>query len=388
MSNLSFRNILSILLCTIFFLASCRSNDSVKPVEGKSLRDSLKFLSDSLSKYKTASVQPGAGAKNVMPLKQLYKKLKSAVFLIYTVDNTDTAQGSGFFVDSSGIAISNYHVFESAGKAVAVTDDDKKYPISQILGYSEEKDYVIFRVGGGDQSFPYVKKCDSAVEIGDDCFAVGNPKGLTQTLSTGIVSGLRFDGKVIQTTTAITFGSSGGALFNSDGQVIGITSGGMGEGNLNFAININEIPFEHFLKRDSAVVPPLPKDIQAEIRENLEGYFKALFDKDYDKLEDYFTDNLFRFYSKFNISDADAVKSLREDAEKSQIESGKVKIHWKTLKIERSLWGYEAKFNAEYFLVRTEKTKPSHFNLDIVVEFNKDLLIQSMYENILSKKNS
>lgn len=357
----------------------------MKPVEGKSLRDSLKLLSDSLSKYQTAA-QSAAPAKNIVPLKQLYKKLKSAVFLIYTIDNTDTAQGSGFFVDSSGIAISNYHVFESAGRAVAITDDGNKYPISQILDYSEEKDYVIFRVGGGGtQPFPFVKKSTSETEIGDDCFAVGNPKGLTQTLSTGIISGIRFDGKVIQTTTAITFGSSGGALFNSDGEVIGITSGGMGDGNLNFAININQIPFENFLKLGSNTAQPLPKNIESEIHKKLTGYFKALFNKEYSDAQEYFTDNLYRFYSKFNITSAEAVKSLQEDWEKSQIQSGSIKVHWKTLGIERNLWGFEAKLNADYYLVRAEKTKPSHFNLDLLVEFNKDLLIQSIYENILTK---
>lgn len=371
------------LFCLIVLLSSCKSNENMQTIEAKSLRDSLKLLTDSLAKLQNS--QPPAAAKNIVPLKQLYKKLKSAVFLIYTIDNTDTAQGSGFFVDSSGIAISNYHVFEAAGRAIAETDDGQKYPISQILDFNEDKDYVIFRVGGGDKPFPFVRRSTLEAEIGDDCFAVGNPKGLTQTLSTGIISGIRFDGKILQTTTAITFGSSGGALFNSDGEVVGITSGGMGEGNLNFAVNINQIPYEKYLQAGSALMPPLPDKIENLVQAHLKGYFAALFNKDYEEAQSFMTDNLYRFYSKFNISSLDAVMSLQKDWENSKIESGKSRIHWETLKIERNLWGYEVKLNVDYDLVRENKTKPSHFNLDLVIEFNKDMLIQSMYENILKK---
>jgi serine protease Do len=367
----------------LFLFASCRSADSPRQAENKSLRDSVKALVDSLAKYRSAQTSPGA--RNIVPLKELYKKLKSAVFLIYTVDNQDTAQGSGFFVDSSGIAISNYHVFESAGHAIAETDDGNKYPISQILAYDEDKDYVIFRVGGGESRFNYVKKSSKDVEVGDDCFAVGNPQGLTQTLSTGIISGIRFEGKIIQTTTQITFGSSGGPLFNGDGEVLGITSGGMGEADLNFCVNIAQIPYEKFLTPGSAIVPPLPDDIGSEIKEHLTAYFKTLTDQRFDSTKEFFTQNLFRFYSKFNVSNEDAAKYLEEDWRKSKITTGRVKINWNSLKIERSLWGYEVKLNADYFLVREEKTKPSHFNLDMIIEFNHDMLIQSMYENILAR---
>lgn len=78
--------------------------------------------------------------------------------------------------------------------------------------------------------------------VGEECFTIGNPKGLNQTLSKGIVSGYRDFNKLIQTTTEITHGSSGGPLFNKKGEVIGITTSGLGEANLNFAINIKEIP--------------------------------------------------------------------------------------------------------------------------------------------------
>lgn len=81
--------------------------------------------------------------------------------------------------------------------------------------------------------------------IGEESFTVGNPQGLTQTLSKGIISGFRENRKYIQTTTEITYGSSGAPLFNRNGEVIGITTGGFGEANLNYAINIKEVPLSN-----------------------------------------------------------------------------------------------------------------------------------------------
>jgi len=66
---------------------------------------------------------------------------------------------------------------------------------------------------------------------------------LSQTLSTGIISGFREDGNLIQTTAEITYGSSGGALFNKRGEVIGMTTSGFGNASLNFAINIKNVDY-------------------------------------------------------------------------------------------------------------------------------------------------
>lgn len=82
--------------------------------------------------------------------------------------------------------------------------------------------------------------------VGEDVFAIGNPKGLEHTLSKGIVSSYRENNTMIQTTTEITHGSSGGPLFNMQGEVIGITTSGVGEANLNFAMNIQILDLIEF----------------------------------------------------------------------------------------------------------------------------------------------
>ena len=85
-------------------------------------------------------------------------------------------------------------------------------------------------------------------KIGEGVFAIGNPEGLEQTLSNGIISSYREDKTYIQTNTAITHGSSGGPLFNMKGEVIGIISLGKQEGSLFFALSILKIPYSSCIK--------------------------------------------------------------------------------------------------------------------------------------------
>lgn len=184
-----------------------------------------------------------------LPLNVLYNKYKTSVFIIYTSNGVEGFQGTGFFVSKSGIAISNYHVFKGTtqGLEVIETYSGEKLKIKNILSKSEKDDYLIFKVNlsGFNISNPipisYVEP-----QIGEDVFAIGNPRGLESTLSKGIISGYRDKRQYIQTTTEITHGSSGGPLLNMKGEVVGITTAGLGEANLNFAINIKHLQLQQY----------------------------------------------------------------------------------------------------------------------------------------------
>ncbi len=176
-----------------------------------------------------------------LSLQELFKKYNSAVFIIYTSDGENTLQGSGFFISSDGVGVSNYHVFKGTNKGAEVIklESGEELKITEVIAADEENDYIIFKVNASSK-INYFKRAASLPEIGDEVFAIGNPKGLDHTLSKGIISGYRGENNgLIQTTTEITHGSSGGPLLNMNGDVIGITSGGIGEANLNFAVNIN-----------------------------------------------------------------------------------------------------------------------------------------------------
>lgn len=181
-------------------------------------------------------------SSTVLSSERLFKKYNPAVFMIFTSDGTNEFQGSGFFITSSGIAVSNYHVFKGTGKGLEVikTVNGKEYKVSEVLAYSEENDYIVFKVNGSN--FSYIPVTKRGFTIGEKVYALGSPKGMENTFSDGMVSQDRGNG-FIQISVPIDHGSSGGALINKYGEVIGITSGGMDTSgaNLNYARDIRLI---------------------------------------------------------------------------------------------------------------------------------------------------
>jgi serine protease Do len=187
--------------------------------------------------------------KKVLSLNELYNKYKKSVFLVYTSDGGRDFQGSGFFISNDGLAVSNYHVFEGTSKGLEIIEtlEGDQFKIKEVLEKSKENDYIIFRVDIGNyEILNPIPVVSHSPDIGEDVFAIGNPRGLESTLSKGIVSGIRENNKLIQTTAEITYGSSGGPLLNMNGEVIGITTAGLGEANLNFALNISSLKLHRF----------------------------------------------------------------------------------------------------------------------------------------------
>jgi|WetSurSiteA1Bulk_404760.scaffolds.fasta_scaffold00080_11 serine protease Do len=186
-----------------------------------------------------------------LPLNELFRKCKPAVFMIKTIDEGNQYQGTGFFISPGGIAISNYHLFEgkTMGKEEIKLADGSQTTIKDFLARNSEEDYIIFQVEVNNP-VQYLSVSSVEPEIGEEVFAIGNPHGLEHTLSQGIVSGYRQEKMLIQTTAEIAQGSSGGPLMNLQGEVVGITSSTLGEANLNFAVNINLLYLSRFLQEE------------------------------------------------------------------------------------------------------------------------------------------
>jgi hypothetical protein len=149
--------------------------------------------------------------------------------------------GSGIFV-RDGIVATNFHVVEDSFGGYAKEIGKKaKYQISGTVGIDRNVDLVLLAIEG--VKAPSLPLGDSeTVQIGDEIYAVGNPLGLEGTFSKGIISGIRKVGsiKLFQITAPISPGSSGGAILNSSGQVIGVSVATFREGqNLNFAIPVS-----------------------------------------------------------------------------------------------------------------------------------------------------
>lgn len=116
--------------------------------------------------------------------------------------------------------------------------------IEDVIAKSEESDFIIFKVEvKGNQRFNYIPIASTSPSVGDKVYAIGSPRGLENTFSSGEVSQWR-DKNLMQISALIDHGSSGGALINEYGEVIGITSGSFYDGsqaNLNYAWSIDVI---------------------------------------------------------------------------------------------------------------------------------------------------
>lgn len=164
-------------------------------------------------------------------------------------ERKERSLGSGFLVDEEGYVLSNYHVVKGANKiTVKLYNEEKQYP-AKLIGYDETYDLALLKIED-KRKFPYVVFGDSdKIEAGDLAIAIGNPFGLNNTVTFGIISakGRNDVGNVlqnfIQVDVSINPGNSGGPLFNIYGEVIGVntmiysTSGG--SVGIGFATPIN-----------------------------------------------------------------------------------------------------------------------------------------------------
>ena len=163
---------------------------------------------------------------------------------------TERGQGSGFIYDTSGLLLTNAHVVEGSNRVMVGLSDGRSVE-GTVVGADRVTDLAVVRLGGGG-SWPVAPLGNSeALQVGDWVIAVGNPFGLDQTVTLGIVSSLNRNAaklgitdkrlELIQTDAAINPGNSGGPLLDADGDVVGINTlvrSGPGAG-LGFAIPIN-----------------------------------------------------------------------------------------------------------------------------------------------------
>lgn len=146
-------------------------------------------------------------------------------------ERVENSLGSGVIVDASGIIATNSHVIKEATEIVVVMQDGREYAAEKKL-VDDETDLAILKIDTKGTALPFLPMADSdALEVGDIVLAIGNPFGLGQTVTSGIVSGLARTGVgpseygfFIQTDAAINPGNSGGALIDMNGSLIGINS--------------------------------------------------------------------------------------------------------------------------------------------------------------------
>ena len=182
----------------------------------------------------------------------LVKKVSPAVVNIYTTttarvqrrlpfpfpgvpqqggDRVQNSLGSGVLVRADGLIVTNAHVVKGADEIRVVLADRREYE-AKLITQDERYDLALLRIEGVEEKFPFLELRDSdSIEVGDVVLAIGNPFGLNQTVTSGIVSavarsagGINDSNFFLQTDAAINPGNSGGALVALDGRLIGINT--------------------------------------------------------------------------------------------------------------------------------------------------------------------
>ncbi len=172
------------------------------------------------------------------------KKGVGATVLLVMQNNRgrDVSLGTGFFVRDGEVA-TNAHVVEGATQGYArFANNPSKFQIAGITGMDLDNDLVVLKIPSMSATRPLILGNSNDVQVGDTVYAIGNPKGLEATFSTGVISAVRElrTGKVLQITAPISSGSSGGPVLNQKGDVIGVAFATFQGGqNLNFAIPSN-----------------------------------------------------------------------------------------------------------------------------------------------------
>ena len=188
---------------------------------------------------------------------ELFRQLSPSVVAISAVsfdpfksrNRMGTTVGSGFIISEDGLILTNSHIV-FAHQTISVTLDDGRMVQAELVGADPLLDIAVLSIRAPAKGFPGISFGDSdKIEIGEEVLAIGNPFGLEQTLTMGVISGINrtlptapmnLRLPLIQTDAAINPGNSGGPLVNRCGEVIGMNTAMLGRAeNIGFALPIN-----------------------------------------------------------------------------------------------------------------------------------------------------
>jgi putative serine protease PepD len=192
----------------------------------------------------------------------LARKTRNAVVLIEVFDTgkKEIATGSGFFISSDGLLVTNYHVIKNASSALAKTEGGDLLPIKGAVAVDRENDLALLTIEG--RKLPFLPLGNSEdVEAGDHIAVIGSPLGLEGSLSEGIVSAKRDESPgqrpLLQITAPLSSGSSGSPVLDATGKVIGVATMVLRDGqSLNFAVPVEAaLAMLHSQEQQHAATP-------------------------------------------------------------------------------------------------------------------------------------
>lgn len=218
------------------------------------------------------------------PTVALARRAKHSVVVLEILDRfgRPVGTGTGFFVDPEGLIVTNHHVIEGGSRVTAVLSNEQKIEVTGLVASDEMNDLAIVKVGSGP--YPALTLADSStIEAGQRIVVLGNPLGLSGSLSEGIISAVRnqedpADGQeatVLQIDAAISPGSSGSPVMNLKGEVVGVAVRQIRYGqNLNFAVPSAAV--RELMGSIDAAVAPRPFGAGQVVRTSTGVYLRNL----------------------------------------------------------------------------------------------------------------
>jgi S1-C subfamily serine protease len=185
---------------------------------------------------------PGKSSAVSKSASEIHEENRDSIAVIVAAGNTSLKLGTGFFVRSTGLLLTNFHVVEGTDVVgVKIPGSDEVHLARKATGFDVDNDLVVLEVETAEAR-PVILGDSDQVRVGEPIVVVGNPEGLEETVSNGLLSGMRqLEGRnLLQISAPISEGSSGSPVFDSRGEVIGVVVSSLQSGqNLNFAVPIN-----------------------------------------------------------------------------------------------------------------------------------------------------
>ncbi len=240
------------LLSFFIVLAAFVAGRYFFPAASTAAPDYVQVVAPNAAPNRSSSISPamvsGTNTANYTPDEErtirLFEEASPAVCFITTkairrslwsYGEEESGSGSGFLWDKQGNVITNFHVINGANtSSIAVTLSNGKTYDARVVGFEKEKDIAVLKIDAPAAELRPIRVGSSQnIRVGQAVYAIGNPFGLDQTLTTGIVSALDREIRsqagvpikgAIQTDAAINPGNSGGPLLNSEGELIGVNT--------------------------------------------------------------------------------------------------------------------------------------------------------------------
>ncbi|REK75709.1 trypsin-like peptidase domain-containing protein [Paenibacillus paeoniae] len=199
---------------------------------------------------------------------------------------TNKALGSGVVIGED-LILTNYHVISDATSAIANSIYYDDFKVKGVVAYDKKADLAILRTEEPMDLLPVELSYSYLARKGDRVYAIGSPLGFMNTVSTGLISGHHYESGVsyIQTNAQMDHGSSGGALFNEYGELVGITTSGMDNSlaDIGFAVSafhaaeLVESMTEDMVVKATFLTPPLPDTLKGAALEDIQKLMKKEF---------------------------------------------------------------------------------------------------------------